>query len=417
MLRLILPCLAALLVQSICLAADREDEPVPTRVTIDDHNRLLLNGKPWFPLCFSPGPPPLGAKDPMGRDALEVIEAAGMNSFRVGMRAYEPDYYGTCGKYLDWIAEHGMYGFLYLQELTVFDPAYPKRKEQLGEVIQRFRHHPALALWKNLDEPAWGENPAPVDGMVAAYKYIRKLDPDHPVWMTHAPRNTVEIWRGYCRACDVAAVDIYPVSVPMGIGSHLPNKDISVVGDYAELISQAVDGKKPIFMVLQVGWSGAIPPNNVRVFPTFHQERYMAYQAIIKGARGLLFFGMSVALEGCDADLGYNWTFWDEVLVPLLREIGEGSELHSALLAPDSKLQLRVRGAPDIEFACREVGPFLYILAAKREGSPALIRFSGDFLRGEIEVMFENRKLEAEDGCFTDRFGRNDVHVYKVRLG
>ena len=398
--------------------AEAGEEKVPTRVTADEHNRLLLNGEPWFPLCLSPTPPPLDAKDPHGRDALEVLAGAGIDSFRIGVRKWDPDYFDTCEDYLDWLGKHGMYGFLYLRELGTFDPKYPKRKGELREIVQRFRRHPALALWKNQDEPAWGEPPpATPEDLLSAYRYLRKLDPDHPVWMTHAPRGTVEVWRKYCKACDIAAVDIYPISVPMGKGSHLPNREISVVGDYAEWISQAVDAKKPTFMVLQVGWSGAIPPANIRVFPTFHQERYMACQAIINGARGLLFFGMNVALEGRDGKLGYNWTFWNEVMRPLLREIGKGSELHPALLAPDSKLPLTVKGAPDIEYTCREVGPFLYILAAKREGSPASIEFSGEFLEGEVQVMFENRKLQAKDGAFTDRFGRNDVHVYKVRLG
>ena len=140
----------------------------------------------------------------------------------------------------------------------------------------------------------------------------------------------------------------------------------------------------------------------------------MAYQAIIKGARGLLFFGSDKGYEDQDVPYGFNWTFWKNVLKPLLREIGEGSELHSALLVPDSDIRIKAKGAPDIEFTCREVGSFLYILAAKREFAESPITFSGDSLKGEIEVMFENRKIEAKDGSFTDRFGQNDVHVYRI---
>ena len=104
------------------------------------------------------------------------------------------------------------------------------------------------------------------------------------------------------------------------------------------------------------------------------------------------------------------------MLGPLLTEIGEGRELHSALLAPNSKLALKVSGAADIEFTAREVGPFAYIMAAKREGAEGDVRFSGAMLKGEIEVMFENRTVDAAKGVFTDFFKPNDVHVYKVRL-
>ena len=406
-----------LLVCAIVLLAMRasadEGKPVPTRVTYDKYNRLLLNGKPWFPIVFTPAPPPLGAKDPQGKDAVEVLAAGGVDGFRIN-GLDEPEREDECAKYLDWFAQHGVYGFPYLAKLSVFEDNAPDRPEHLRKVVERFKYHPALAVWKTEDEPAWGK--VPVQGLMEAYKYLKQIDPDHPAWMVHAPRDTVELLREYCKACDITGLDIYPVSVPMGKHGHFPNKDLSVVGDYAEWLNEAVDGKKPFFMILQVAFSGVVPPDNILVYPNFPQERYMAYQAIIKGARGLVFFGMPVALQGRDQELGYNWTFWNEVLEPLLKEIGKGGELHQALLAPNSALPLKVTGAPDIEFAVREVGPYVYILAAKREGSPALISFSGRFLKGQAEVMFENRWLMITNGLFTDRFGRNDVHVYKIRL-
>lgn len=404
-------CAFLLLAQVMAMAEGTK--PVPTRVTYDKYNRLLKNGKPWFPIVFTPGPPPLGAMDPNGRDAVEVLAAGGVDGFRIN-RIEEPEGEETCAKYLDWFARHDVYAFPYLKEISVFDPRAPGRQERLRKVVERFRYHPALAVWKTEDEPAWGK--APIEGLMEAYKYLKQIDPDHPAWMAHAPRDTVELLHEYCKACDITGLDIYPISVPMGKHGHFPNKEISVVGDYAEWINRAVDGKKPFFMILQVCWSGVIPPDNILVYPTFHQERYMAYQAIIKGARGLVFFGMPVALQGRDAELGYNWTFWNETLHPLLTEIGKGSELHSALLAPNSALPLKATGVPDIEFTVREVGPYAYILAAKREGSPALIKFTGSFLKGQAEVMFENRHLDITNGEFTDRFERNDVHIYKLRL-
>ncbi len=387
---------------------------MPNKVTIDEHNRVLLNGSPWFPICFTPFAPPLGAVDPSGRDAIEVLAEGGVDSFRIGRGHNDPAEDQQCQEYLDWFAKSGVYGWPYIADMTVFDPKHPERKERLRQFVERFREHPALAIYKTMDEPAWGQQS--VSGMIAAYKYLKQIDPDHPAWMVHAPRNTVELLAKYCKACDIAGIDIYPISVPMGLHSHLPNKNISVVGDYADFIKQAVEGKKPFFMVLQVCWSGTTPPKRIRVMPTFHQERYMAYQAIIKGARGLVFFGMPVALEGRDAELGYNWTFWEEVMRPLLSEFKKGTELYSALLEPDSNLHLAVKGAPDIEYTTREVGPYLYILAAKRESAELPVTFSADFLSGEVEVLFENRALPVKDGSFTDCFGPNDVHVYKVRL-
>ena len=81
-------------------------------------------------------------------------------------------------------------------------------------------------------------------------------------------------------------------------------------------------GGKPVWMTLQIAWSGSRPPSStpdpVPCFPTLQQERFMAYQAIVHGARGLIFFGGHLT-EVCtpdDAKAGWNWTFWRQVLRP-----------------------------------------------------------------------------------------------------
>ena len=64
----------------------------------------------------------------------------------------------------------------------------------------------------------------------------------------------------------------------------------------------------------------------------------MTYDAIINGARGLVYFGGGIqsTLNERDKPLGYNWTFWDRVLRPVIEEVGDKSPLAAALCAPDS---------------------------------------------------------------------------------
>ena len=142
----------------------------------------------------------------------------------------------------------------------------------------------------------------------------------------------------------------------------------------------------------------------------------MTYQAIINGARGLIYFGGNVeqAMTAEDAKLGWNWTFWRRVLRPVLEEVGTNSPLAPALVAPDSKLPVHVRGADDVEFCVRQVGDDIYILACKREGQTVEVEFSGlpDWA-GKGQVMYESpRTVQAKNGKFTDWFAPFDVHVY-----
>ena len=102
-------------------------------------------------------------------------------------------------------------------------------------------------------------------------------------------------------------------------------------------------GGKPFWITLQIAWSGVAPskeaPDLVPCFPTLKQERFMAYQAIVNGARGLIFFGghMTEVWTPDDAQLGWNWTFWRQVLRPVVHEL-TSSELMPALLVPNAKI-------------------------------------------------------------------------------
>jgi hypothetical protein len=96
-------------------------------------------------------------------------------------------------------------------------------------------------------------------------------------------------------------------------------------------------------MTLQISFSGTIKPGKTLRFPTFPETRFMTYQAIINGARGLLYFGGHIqkSLSPADAKLGWNWTHWNRVLRPVIEEIGSKSPLYPALTTPHSPRPLQ----------------------------------------------------------------------------
>ena len=57
----------------------------------------------------------------------------------------------------------------------------------------------------------------------------------------------------------------------------------------------------------------------------------MIYDAIVNGARGLVFYGGQIAKchSRSDRARGWNWTFWRRALRPLVRELGVGSPLNA----------------------------------------------------------------------------------------
>lgn len=194
-------------------------------------------------------------------------------------------------------------------------------------------------------------------------------------------------------------------------------------------------------------------PGRTLRFPTFPDQRFMAYQAIINGARGLVYFGggLPQTLNDRDKPLGFNWTYFDRVMVPLFEEIGPRSPILPALVAPDSEIKLTLKAenppprrrakkadeqgteaaaaAPKefvqdqtstdtraIEFVVREVGDDVYVIACKREGPTMRARFSGlpsDLKPAGTVVFEEPRTVEVKGGTFADWFGPVEVHVYR----
>lgn len=401
-----------------------------TKVSFDAANNLVIDGKTIFPISVAVLPP-VDGKTPSGESAWQEFNKAGVNFARVAPGDYwdkhgwNPEGLRVAAKYLDQLASAKINAWLTLGDELAYVKADDERQHaKLKEMIEMFKDHPALGGWKGADEPLWGnmntKGKRPPASIATTYKIVHQLDPNHPVLVLQAPRGTAADNAAYDPYLDITGMDVFPIGYPPG--RHVPdwpNKEISMVGDWTKIIVEAAHGK-PVWMTLQVAWSGVAKPGKTLRFPTFPQERFMTYEAIINGARGINYFGgghnLSQTLSDRDRPLGYNWTFWERVLKPVIAEINDKSPLHDALLAPNSKLPVKAEGADGVEFTVREVKDAIFILACKREGDTAQVTFKG--LPADVtvgDVLYESpRKVDVKNGQFTDWFGPEEVHVYRI---
>jgi hypothetical protein len=404
---------------------------------------LVIDGAKVFPIGLSEAPQPDGQTHD-GRNAWDEVSSAGVNFVRSGMREWrlqqvEAQIAAERAR-MDAAAAHGMYVWPRLGNAGNLPAAQGSIEEQLlVRIANGLKSHAGLGAYKGVDEPAWGRVPAA--GLARARTKLRTVDPDHPVVITQAPRGSVKSLTSYRPAFDITGADIYPVAYPTGRHSDLPNRDISVVGDVTKKMVGAA-GTKPVWMTLQIAWSGVTPnrqrPELVPRFPTLQEERFMAYQAIVSGARGLIFFGgqLTQVMRPRDAQLGWNWTFWDQVLRPLVVELTSPSVL-PALTAPVAKPAIRATAA-DVEVTARRSGSVLHVIAVRRGGTTSRVTFNGlpRKLNGAPltagQVMFEYiqdplppplqpdkqqfRFVTVRNGSFKDWFGPHDVHVYRFNL-
>jgi hypothetical protein len=417
-----------------------------SRVTIDPSTgALVIDGEKVFPLGFS-NPPRPGAKAPNGKEGLKELADAGASLIRTGMNNWTAasidEQIAAERAVQDAAAAHGLRCWLWLGEVPNLPEQPNSVKEQLlTRIVTAFKDHPGLGAYKGMDEPRnpfRGENWIRPAGLVRAFQKLRALDPDHPVVIIQAPRSPVAQLTPYRPAFDITGADIFPIAYPPGEHSDLPNKDISVVGDITRKMDTAA-GDKPVWTTLQIAWKGVLRnrdnPEVVPRLPTLHEERFMIYQAIVAGARGLMFFGghLTHVMRPVDARAGWNWTFWNLVLRPLIVELASDS-VQPALVAADGPAGV-TSSAQDVELRTRQDARFLYLIAVRRGGTTSRVTFSGlprkrdgTAITGG-QVLFEYvqdplpppvdptqqqfRSISVANGGFLDWFGPHDAHVYR----
>ena len=175
-------------------------------------------------------------------------------------------------------------------------------------------NHPALAVWEGPDEIIWTftaysflkdragftredwENQKPIATRYAetigtellyrmrqSIEWLKHNDPErHPFWMNEAADSDAFYARDYVDSIDIIGCDYYAVratGTDMQSGGRL-------VGRW-----DAIGKGRPVWLVLQGFSWHTIRPDRDRLYPSFAQSRYLAYDAIVHGAKGILYWG------------------------------------------------------------------------------------------------------------------------------
>ncbi|HKD93174.1 MAG TPA: IPT/TIG domain-containing protein [Gaiellaceae bacterium] len=387
-----------------------------------NHTRtILFDGKPTFPLVLSPGPP-LGGKTPWGTDGLAETAAAGVNVYRTGTGGiWTPS---DINDAMAWDRTAAALGVYTWPNLGGYSQALPGSSEDQGlaQVVDTLTNDPsggAIALWKGRDEP-WYSDIAPSALQFAFCRVTGRGDPawcdgETPLdpsrlWVTiEAPRGTAADLAPYASVTDVHGVDIYPVTI-----KHV-SPNLQAVGNWTATL-KSIAPLQPVWTTIQICASGSSDPaTGDFILPTYQQERYMAYDAILNGAKALTFYGGSNAhcFTGSDATYGWNWSFWQGVLEPLVQQLSSSSPLAPALVNPAKAPHVKTgTGTQTMTRQGTSVDDF-WLIAARSGTGTRTVTFTGlPRWVHRVGVYTEHRTVIASRGSFRDRFARWDVHVY-----
>ncbi|HPJ99348.1 MAG TPA: hypothetical protein PKW60_07655, partial [Candidatus Hydrogenedentes bacterium] len=236
-------------------------------------------------------------------------------------------------------------------------------------------------------------------------------------WQNHAPRNTISALQEYNREVDAAGCDIYPMPFNRGVlHSDLPNRSLTCIGDYTRPMQAAAPGKA-VWMVLQgFGWKDLNDPFNPKDDvggrrPTFEESRFMAYDALVHGAKALIYWGVHVLEPG------------DQLWLDLLRLARELRALEPGIVGEPPATPPACAG-DDTYASVGSEGPVLmlrragedWILIAVNE-SYAGIGFEVSQLPPELNGkslyrLYSNETITVQNNRFRDGIRGYDVQVY-----
>lgn len=385
---------------------------VPRNVGYDEQGYLRVEGERVFPIGAYAPPPDWEPRE---------LAAAGFNLLRVGADR----------KTWDDAHAAGLWVWHSFGSTLAFGPsdAEAKAKKVAGRV-KAFADHPALLFWESTDEPAWSDKePAKArfspDALARGYRELRRLEPRHPVYLNHAPRNTVETLRRYNPACDIVCADIYPILPPAiprmygltpdGRHGDLPNQTPSCVGEYARKMRAVAGAGRPVFLVLQgFAWEDLRDKelrNAKRVrYPTYEESRFMAFDAIINGVNGLHYWGLHRVPEG------------HSFLADLSRVLREMRELTPAIVGKDVPHQIERRyhemGSTitnGVEVLVRERPDGRRVLfTANTSIDPARVTFSRLPVRGQsLRPLGGAALIDLGNGTFTADYAGLEVKIFE----
>jgi len=253
------------------------------KVWIDRYNRLVVEGRLFFPLGFyGPG---------VEEQYLSKIDGTPFN-------CYMP--YKYLGKKdFDVAVKHGLWIIANMKDFIPGKAGAPNWKflETQGDADRRLacrfyalRDYPKLLAWYMNDE----SSVAHIDRLARQYRFVRDNDADHPVWSVLYQHDQV---REYVGTCDIIGNDNYPIG-------RRPIETVSVHGRNTWEgflrgpcwhVPQAFSGKS-YFKKLNKGKPAVVNMENFRM-PTLEEVRSMSWQYIANGGNGLIYYSLERLID------------------------------------------------------------------------------------------------------------------------
>lgn len=322
------------------------------RVHVDAHRRLIVDGRPFFPLGMYWG---------------------SVNEPELGVYAQGPfnclmPYAGPDKGQMDACHARGLKVIYSIKDIyhgTRWAPAGIRSEaDEVGWITERValhRRHPALLAWYINDElPV-----EMVDRLAARQRLMEELDPDHPTWVVLYQYDQVG---QYMDTFDVIGTDPYPI----------PEKPAGTALEWTRVTREQSHGSRAMWQVPQVFDWGGYRKGGERAkarAPTLAEMRAMAWQCIAAGANGLVFYSFF------DLHKMHERDPFEERWAGVCEMAGEIRRLIPVLLSAEPVPAISVAAPPAVETRAWRHDGAVYLLAVNGAAEPvvATVKVAGAF--------------------------------------
>ena len=298
-------------------------------------------------------------------------------------------------------------------------------------VARQHLNDPMIVGWMHGDEPDNAQSLGAGKGygppimpakIVESYNRLRAADPNRPVMLNLGQgvawddyigrgvrRNHPEDYPEYIKGCDIASFDIYPAA-----------HDNAKIAGNLWYVAYGVERLKK-WAPGKVAWNCiecTRIQNKEQHKATPQQVRSEVWMALIHGSMGLIYF-----VHEWQPKFDESALLSDPAMLAAVSQVNHQiAELAPVLNSPtviDGAQATSSNKEVPVAAMVKKQGPAVYVFAAAMRDGQTRTRLAVRGLSGPkaVEVLGENRTLEAKDGVFEDDFPSWGVHLYRIAVG
>jgi hypothetical protein len=227
------------------------------RVEVRADGTMMVNGKSFFPFGFYHVS--LGSAAGKEINTLRTIAAVGFNTFHTSVENSLADYEEILDE---------------AEKLGVYILSFNHSKFDTLKIVNNFKNKAAILGWSIADDVDSGEFTP--EQVLHLHCEVKTADPNHITYISGYHDKQIS---KFIKTADAIGVQAYPIG-------HQPKRPLSWVNHMISLVYRLVPKNRLIIANPQsFRWY-----HEKAILPTFEEIRNMTYQALLAGAKGIIYY-------------------------------------------------------------------------------------------------------------------------------